>query len=214
MSFPKTICLSLLCCLISIQVFSQKPKSLSSQPYGWKNVQIVGGGFVDGIIFHPKIKGVCYCRTDMGGAYRWNGQSKLWEPLLDFLSYEDRNLMGVESIAVDPNDSNFVILACGTYTNLRAGNSAILRSFNSGKTFERTNVPFKFGGNENGRGNGERMMVDPKSPNIIYLGTRLNGLWKSTDKGKNMGAGKKIFLMLQHHLLKRLEGIVIRPRRH
>ena len=27
-------------------------------PYAWKNVQIVGGGFVDGIIFHPSEKGL------------------------------------------------------------------------------------------------------------------------------------------------------------
>src|ERR1035441_217543 len=27
-------------------------------PYTWKNVQIVGGGFVDGIVFHPAAKGV------------------------------------------------------------------------------------------------------------------------------------------------------------
>ena len=41
------------------------------------------------------------------------------------------------------------------------------------------------GGNENGRGNGERMMVDPQNVNIIYMGTRLHGLWRSTDKGRS-----------------------------
>jgi photosystem II stability/assembly factor-like uncharacterized protein len=184
MFLSKTFCFWLFLCIISFQLFAQKERTKVLQPYSWKNVQIVGGGFVDGIIFHPKAKGLRYCRTDMGGAYRWNDHQKLWEPLLDFLSYEDRNLMGVESIAVDPNDPDFVILACGTYTNPRTGNGSILRSFDQGKTFERTNVPFKFGGNENGRGNGERMMVDPKNPNTIYLGTRLNGLWKSGDKGK------------------------------
>src|SRR5205823_7420790 len=93
------------------------------------------------------------------------------------------NLMGVESIALDPNDPAFVIMACGTYTSSN-GSNAMLRSFNNGKTFERIDVPFRFGGNENGRGNGERMSVDPLNGNIIYMGTRLNGLWKSTDKGK------------------------------
>ena len=170
-------------CIITGRATSQTNQT-SKEPYNWKSVQIVGGGFVDGIIFHPVAKGLRYCRTDMGGAYRWNETVKRWEPLLDWLSYEDRNLMGVESIAVDPNDADFVILACGTYTNARAGNGAILRSFNQGKTFERTNVPFKFGGNENGRGNGERIMIDPNNGNIIYLGTRHNGLWKSKDKGK------------------------------
>ncbi|CAN5361205.1 hypothetical protein BH11BAC3_BH11BAC3_06630 [soil metagenome] len=167
-------------------LFSQQaPKQLSSVAYQWKSVQIVGAGFVDGIIFHPKVQGIRYCRTDMGGAYRWNDIDKRWESLLDFISYEDNNLVGVESIAVDPNDANFVILACGTYTNNRSGSNAILRSFDRGKTFERTDVPFKFGGNENGRGNGERMNVDPQNGNIIYIGTRLNGLWKSIDKGKS-----------------------------
>lgn len=145
---------------------------------------MVGAGFVDGIIFHPKAKGVRYCRTDMGGAYRWNNAIKRWEPILDFVPYKDLNLMGVESIAVDPNDANFVIMACGTYSRPNSGSNAILRSLNKGKTFERTDVPFRFGGNENGRGNGERMMVDPKNGNVIYIGTRLNGLWKSIDKGK------------------------------
>jgi LacI family transcriptional regulator len=32
----------------------------------WKSVQIVGGGFVDGIVFHPTAKDICYCRTMTG----------------------------------------------------------------------------------------------------------------------------------------------------
>ena len=89
--------------------------------------------------------------------------------------------MGVESIAVDPADPDRVYLACGTYTNPRTPDGAILRSKDRGKTFERTNVPFKFGGNEDGRGNGERMSVDPNDGNVLYLGTRQVGLWRSTD---------------------------------
>ena len=46
--------------------------SVSAQSYVWKNVQIKGGGFVSGIITHPNAAGVIYCRTDIGGAYRWN----------------------------------------------------------------------------------------------------------------------------------------------
>jgi photosystem II stability/assembly factor-like uncharacterized protein len=155
----------------------------ASVPYAWKSVQIVGGGFVDGIIFHPTEKGLRYARTDIGGAYRWNDQNKRWEPLMDWVSYPDTNLMGVESIAVDPSDPNRVYMACGTYTNPRTPNGAILRSNDLGKTFQRTDVPFKFGGNETGRGNGERLAVDPNDGNVLYLGTRQAGLWKSTDAG-------------------------------
>jgi len=151
-------------------------------PYNWKNVQMSGGGFVDGIIFHPTAKGVRYCRTDMGGAYRWNDDTKRWEPILDWVTYKENNLMGVESIAIDPNDPNRVLLACGTYTSSK-GPNAILRSDDRAHTFKRTDVPFHMGGNENGRGNGERMAIDPNDGNIVYMGTRKDGLWKSTDGG-------------------------------
>ena len=151
-------------------------------PYTWKSVQMVGGGFVDGIVFHPTAKGVRYARTDIGGAYRWNDVTHRWEPMLDWVPYENLNWMGVESVAVDASDPNRVYLACGTYTNPSTPDGAILRSSDRGKTFQHTNVPFKFGGNENGRGHGERLAVDPNSGNILYLGTRWAGLWKSVDR--------------------------------
>jgi len=141
-------------------------QALRQEPYTWKNVQIVGGGFVDGVIFHPTAPGVRYARTDMGGAYRWNEATHRWTPILDWVPYKDLNLMGVESIAVDPADANRVVLACGTYTSVATPNGAILRSDDRGRTFERTDVPFKFGGNEDGRGNGERLVVDPQDGKV------------------------------------------------
>jgi photosystem II stability/assembly factor-like uncharacterized protein len=153
-------------------------------PYTWKNVQIVGGGFVDGIIFHPTAPGVRYARTDMGSAYRWSEPAHRWEPILDWMSYADRNLMGVESIAVDPADADLVYLACGTYTSPQTPNGAILRSHDRGRSFDRIDLPFKFGGNEDGRGNGERLAVDPRDGRILMLGTRHDGLWTSRDRAQ------------------------------
>lgn len=179
-SLPTILWLLSVICLFNNQaIYSQNKSSVT---YTWNSVQIVGGGFVDGIIFHPAEKGLCYCRTDMGGAYRRNSKTLRWEPLLDWLSYTDVNLMGVESIALDPSDPDWVFLACGTYSASWAPNGAILRSSDRGKTFQRSNVPFKMGANEDGRGNGERMAVDPNNGNIIYMGTRHAGLWKSTDR--------------------------------
>lgn len=154
----------------------------ASVPYKWTSVPVVGGGFVDGIICHPTVDGLRYCRTDMGGAYRWDNKEKRWIQLLDWVSEADSNLQGVESIALDPNHPERVYMACGTYTTLQG---SILRSDDYGKTFQRTDVPILMGGNEGGRGNGERMMVDPKNEDVLYFGTRLNGLWRSTDRGVN-----------------------------
>ena len=85
---------------LSIPIFAgaQAPRH---QAYHWKSVQIVGGGFVDGVIFHPSAPGVRYARTDMGGAYRWDDGAHQWQPILDWVPYKDLNLMGVESIEVD-----------------------------------------------------------------------------------------------------------------
>jgi len=62
-------------------LFAQAQDHPPVEAYHWQNVQIVGGGFVDGIIFHPTEAGVCYYRTDMGGAYRRNLETLRWEVL-------------------------------------------------------------------------------------------------------------------------------------
>jgi hypothetical protein len=154
-------------------------------PYAWRPVAIVGGGFVDGIVFQPAVPGLAYARTDMGGAYRRDTATGPWQPLLDWLSLADVNLMGVESLAVDTNDPDALYLACGTYTNPLVPNGAVLRSHDRGRTFQRTELPFKLGGNEGGRGNGERLAVDPNDGRVIYLGSRLAGLWRSTDAARS-----------------------------
>ncbi|HZL20117.1 MAG TPA: sialidase family protein [Polyangia bacterium] len=172
---------STLCVLALLAVPAMAAAPPASVPYTWKSVQIVGGGFVDGIVFHPTAKDVVYVRTDIGGAYRRDPRTHRWIPLLDWVPYADLNLMGVESIAVDPSNPSKVYLACGTYTAPEVPDGAILRSSDQGQTFQRTNVPIKFGGNEAGRGNGERLAVDPNDGRILFLGTRKSGLWNSAD---------------------------------
>lgn len=148
--------------------------------YTFSNVPIRGGGFVPGIVHHPTAKDVRYCRTDMGGAYRWDADKGEWSQLLDWVTEAESNLQGVESIAIDPQDPNHVILACGTYTMEHA---SILTSHDGGRTFTRCDVPFGMGGNENGRGNGERLAFDPHNPKIAYMGTKNTGLWRTEDDG-------------------------------
>ena len=146
----------------------------SAPPYVWRNVVMGGGGFVTGIVFHPRAKNLIYARTDVGGAYRWNEAVQKWIPLTDWLGPADNNLLGIESIGLDPSDPQRVYLAAGTY---RQGRAAILRSDNQGETFQLTEVPFKMGGNENGRFNGERLAVDPNDGGIVFFGSRHDGLW-------------------------------------
>ena len=68
-----------------MSMLAQDISPVNSVSYEWKSVPIVGGGFVDGIVFHPEAPGIRYCRTDMGGAYRWDAASCQWTPLLDWI---------------------------------------------------------------------------------------------------------------------------------
>jgi xyloglucan-specific exo-beta-1,4-glucanase len=67
------------------------------------------------------------------------------------------------------------------------GKTAILRSTDNGNTFSVTEVTsqFKAHGNGMGRQNGEKLIVDPNNGNILYCGTRENGMFKSTNAGVN-----------------------------
>ena len=153
--------------------------------YTWRNVQIVGGGFVDGIVFSPSEPGLAYARTDIGGAYRWDPAAQRWVPLMDFTGFDDWNELGVESIAADPIDPDKVWVAAGEYTEPWAVplDGEILRSDNQGRRWQVTDLPIQLGSNQDGRNMGERLAVDPDDDNILYLASPANGLWRSTDGG-------------------------------
>jgi photosystem II stability/assembly factor-like uncharacterized protein len=168
----------------AIQAVAASPATTPlSGTYVWSNVKIVAGGFVPGIEPSPVQADLIYARTDMGGAYRWDQAHKSWTPLTDWAGGADANLLGIESIAPDPIDPKRVYIEVGTYTGDFADNGAVLRSNDQGRTFQRTNLQFKVGGNENGRSMGERLAVDPAKPSILFLGSRKAGLWQSSDYG-------------------------------
>ncbi len=166
---------------------SLQPSAARAQTpqYTWRNVQIVGGGFIPGIVFNQAEPNLVYARTDIGGAYRLDPATNRWIPLLDSIGWDDWNLTGVISVATDPVNPDNVYVAAGTYTNdWTTQNGAILRSTNRGATWQRTMLPFKLGGNMPGRGAGERLVVDPNRNGTLYLGaSNGNGLWRSTDSG-------------------------------
>lgn len=103
---------------------------------------------------------------------------------MDWVSDKDTGLLGIESLALDPSAPNKLYLTAGiAYHN--GGASAILKSDDYGHTFKRIDVTsqFKFHGNGMGRGNGEKLQVDPDNGKVLYLGTRANGLFRSSDEG-------------------------------
>lgn len=145
-------------------------------PYDWKSVKVGGGGFAPGIVFSTAERGLAYLRTDMGGAYRWSAGERRWLPLEDWNAVP--SFMGVESIAPDPVSADVVYLAAGMSANSPA---AIMRSADRGLHWRITPVPFAMGGNEDGRGLGERLAIDPHHRSTLLFGSRHDGLWRSDD---------------------------------
>ncbi|MFD5855274.1 1,4-beta-glucanase [Streptomyces chartreusis] len=161
-------------------------RALAGAPaYRWRTAVMGGTGFVTGVLFHPSVRGLAYARTDIGGAYRWDERGERWVPLTDHIGWDDWNLLGVEAMAVDPRHPDRLYLALGTYAQSWAGNGAVLRSEDRGSTWQRTDLAVKLGANEDGRGCGERLLVDPRDSDTLWLGTRHDGLLKSTDRGKS-----------------------------
>jgi photosystem II stability/assembly factor-like uncharacterized protein len=154
--------------------------------YNWQSAKIIDGGVMPGVVMHPAEKGLMYIRGDVGGVYRWDAATSLWTPLMDFISQADGSLMSVESLAIDPSDPNRLYIAAGT-SPAWAVNAAIFASSDRGATMSRVNLPFKLGGNDIGHMGGERLAVNPFKSNEIYLGTRGNGLWRSSDYGATWG---------------------------
>jgi hypothetical protein len=162
----------------------------TSPSYTWNNVRIVAGGYVDGIIAHPRQRGLFYARTDVGGAYRYNALTGQWVELNEGTPPDQSQWMGIDSLAVDPNNANMLYLVTGLYTPSWAANGAVLVSTDQGAHFTAHPLSFRVGGNEDGRNVGERLQVDPNKGSILFYGTSnavsqagTNGLWTSTDSG-------------------------------
>jgi photosystem II stability/assembly factor-like uncharacterized protein len=181
--FPSILALFLASC--------ESPENQTSTKAGEtaKNVWLQGkmgaGGFVSGIDLHPSGR-LMLARTDVGGAYRWDESRREWVQLATTHGLPDNTLGffeydGVSSIVSAPSSEKRLYMAfCGR----------LFASDDMGESW-RTGV---IDGMERlhmepnartGRMQGERLAVDPVNADIAYYGSNREGLWKTTDAGKN-----------------------------
>ena len=147
--------------------------------YEWGNVEIVGGGYVTGIIFNPGEEGLVYAKTDVGGLYRRDKNNERWKPLTDRFGQADSSYYGIDGVAVDAKSPNKVYALAGMYGSMKA---AVLCSDNYGDTWKITPLSFTAGGNEPHR-QANRLELDPNDSKTLYAGARTDGLWVSRDSG-------------------------------
>jgi len=175
--------------VIAMVVLNASPvKAAQQEPYNWQSVSIGGGGFVSGMVMHPTEPDLAYIRTDVGGAYRWDPVNHKWIQLMNKIPRRQSNLYGIDSIAIDPSDPNVVYVAAGKYD---WSNGDILKSTDRGATWTSSGFNLRMLANGTGKDQGERLVVDPNNGQILFMGTRYDGLWKSTTGASN-GSWQKV----------------------
>ncbi len=142
--------------------------------YTYKNCPVPGGGFVTGFVFHKTAPDILYCRTDIGGTYRYDFKEEVWKSLIDHCTDDDSSECYPISIALSDNP-NDLFIACGDH---KTGRLCI--SHDRGESFEYKAIPCGIHGNMPGRATGERLIF---SNGILWFASQTAGLFKSTDMG-------------------------------
>lgn len=147
----------------------------------WDNAKIGGGGRTVGIIASPTSNKV-YVRTDVAGMYvRTSVSDNTWRRLTtNFGPWYGEPMSGCAGLGVHPSDDKIL------YAALSRG---IYKSVNSGGSWNRVlNISVKPNGTQddrNDRNYGEALVVDQQNGNVVYYGSQGDGLWSSTNAGKD-----------------------------
>lgn len=152
--------------------------------YEYKNLPIPGGGYVTGFLYHEKQKDVLYARTDIGGTYRFDQAQQTWISLIPHVTMKDLSETFPIAMALDEKRPNMLYIACGEGEH--TGKKGVLAiSEDYGESFHYEQMPVFVHGNLNGRGTGERLIVDRRNQDILYFASQQDGLWVTKDAGKH-----------------------------
>lgn len=151
----------------------------------WREVPLGGGGRVTGLM-SDAAGNTIYCRTDVGGFFRWvpapDGNNGHWKSISDkmfpFQTSGVKEMMNGESLAIDPNNPNRIYVAAGSSTM-----KGIFTSTNRGDTWSQINSTIITNGNASFRAAGERAAVDPNDSSVLWYGSGLQGLQKGVQSG-------------------------------
>ena len=138
-------------------------------------------GYVRGIDIAPN--GTMVARTDTYGAYLWNGTE--WVQLVTSTSmpaaFVAANVdsgntgQGVYEIQIADSNTQIFYMMYDGY---------VFKSTNQGTTWTQTSfAQVSANPNDTFAQYGQKMAVDPNNPNIVYVGTPLNGLFVTTNGG-------------------------------
>ena len=145
----------------------------------WKTLKIGAGGLISGI--DMTADGTKVIRTDTYGAYIWDDHASRWVQLLTINSMPTEDArpgtgVGVYEIAIAPSNSQRLYMMYDGF---------VFRSDNRGTTWTRTAFrrTASSDANDDYRGFGRKIAVDPQNADVVLVGTERDGLFYSTDAG-------------------------------
>jgi xyloglucan-specific exo-beta-1,4-glucanase len=152
----------------------------------WRQVSTLGMGYVDGLLINPNTNQK-FVRTDVGGIFKYENSNQKWVNITDKITtINQREIASVEAFAINNATTSLnqkIYALCGN-----SNNTYFIKSINGGNTWtvnQNWNTSIKVIGNGDWRCSGEKIGIDPNNPNIIYCGTRENGLLRSVDDATN-----------------------------
>lgn len=147
-------------------------------PYEYKNAPIPGGGYVTGFLFDKTHPDVLFCRTDIGGTYRYEPEQDAWKSLMDHVTMERLDEAYPIALAADEDKPGKLYIICGMHQK-EHGLLAISEDY--GENFTYKEVPTPVHGNWGGRGSGYRLVY---ADGTLYFASQKGGLLISHDEGK------------------------------
>ncbi len=147
-------------------------------PYKYRNAPIPGGGYVTGFLFDKSHPNVLFCRTDIGGTYRFDAKTESWKSLVDHVTPERPNETCPIAIALNEEQAGTFYTVCGV--GRETGTLAISKDY--GETFTYREIPTPVHGNWGGRGSGYRLVC---MRNTLYYASQKGGLFITRDEGEN-----------------------------
>ena len=167
--------------LIALLLLPHPASAACPTCYAWKPLRIGAGGWLTGLDIAPD--GTKVVRADTYGAFLWNAAAGEWQQLVTsasipvedhFLNYDQ--IEGAWEIRIAPSDSRRLYMVWQGY---------LYRSTDRGAHWVKT--PFtrrlSLDPNDGNRTSGQKMAVDPANPDVVYVGTDSNGVWRTLDGG-------------------------------
>jgi len=143
--------------------------------YQWKPVEIGAGGWMRGLAV-AQTGTAAYARGDVDEVYRWSSAAGQWYPTKIFGAIPSAYTAapvnaGGGAIAIDPSNSNHVLVVFTLNGSADLGNSWGLNVFYStdgAMTYKAANLSLSC--NLSGETTGERLAIDGNNGNVAYLG--------------------------------------------